>query len=114
MKHQYTIKMLLKMKSYFTSNPHTETIVNYDEFRRPVTMTQQSFKTWFMECLHHKINVRGGLPMSGRRYGSQYQTELLRDAIKIREKRLHRVIIHQFNTDTCRERLAHLVDPYEF
>lgn len=41
------------------------------------------------------------------------EVEMMRDAIKVRQHRASRVIIHQFNSRPFRRRLSHLVSSYE-
>ncbi len=70
-------------------------------------LTGDAFRNWFRERLDAKINREDG--RRWRRLSAEYQTSLMRDAKRVREIVLQRIIHRQFETDIFKARFSHLL-----
>lgn len=68
-----------------------------------------TLKRRFRDAVHNRINVRGKVDMSGRKWDEDYQTNLFRDQHALHDKLQKRVMVYQFLTDTVRNRFGHLL-----
>lgn len=60
-------------------------------------------------ALDRRINERGGLDQTGRKWDERYQVGLERDARALRDRLMRRVRVYQFETPELRERFGHLL-----
>jgi hypothetical protein len=70
-------------------------------------LTGDGFRQWFQERLDARINRNDR--RRWRRLSSEYQTSLMRDAIRVRQITRQRVIHRQFETDIVNAHLGHLL-----
>lgn len=68
-----------------------------------------TLKRRFRDAVHNRINVRGKVDMSGRRWDADYQTNLYRDQHALHDKLQRRIIVCQWLTDIVRKRFEHLL-----
>jgi hypothetical protein len=65
------------------------------------------------DALDRRINARGGLVQTGRKWEYLYQLELERDARAIQARLTRRVRVYQFGTPEIRKRFGHLLSRYD-
>ena len=75
--------------------------------------TKEEFFQEYYEVLDKAINARAGVAFKGRKFDSDYQTNLLRDKQAIENRLQHRIIVRQFNTPEVTKRFSHLLTTRE-
>ena len=65
-----------------------------------------------LAALDRRINLKGGIGGTGRRWDSDYQRHLRLDACALADNLQRRVIVHQWNTDIMRKRFTHLLSDW--
>ncbi len=102
-----TVSLLKHFKAFLASKA-TRMKDPYSEFGVYLNRDQATNKLRWL--IHVAINRKAGRPdVPGRKYASDYQARLLRDAGRVRDKLKHRVVIHQFETREVERRLGHLL-----
>lgn len=102
-----TVALLKHIKAFLASSA-TRMKDPYSGFGVYLDREQAAHKLRWL--IHVAINRKAGHPdVPGRKYTSDYQACLLRDAGRVRGKLKHRVVIHQFETREVERRLGHLL-----
>ena len=70
-------------------------------------LTGEAFRQWFWQRLDDKINREDR--RQWRRLSSEYQVSLARDAHRVRQITVQRIIHRQFETDIVNARLGYLL-----
>lgn len=71
------------------------------------------WKREFLSALDNRINDKGGIDQSGRRWDGDYQRALLQDSIDLQKNLRERVRVYQWQTDIFRKRFPHLLSRYD-
>ena len=63
----------------------------------------------FITALFSRIDSKAGIKHAGRKWQSNYQTELMRDCRNIRDHATSRLAVHQIITPELKTRFGHIV-----
>lgn len=72
-------------------------------------ISREQWRAEFLRALDHRINLKAGPYPRWRKLDDIYQTELQRDARRIRDCVTRRYALHQIMTPELRARFGHLI-----
>jgi len=105
------VKATLDMLKYFKSFLASKCTHMCDPVKgRGFYLDKQDAKSKMIWLINVAINRKAGVPdVPSRKYGSYYQTQLIRDIHRVRDRINHRIVVHQFETEQMQRRYRHLL-----